>query len=154
MRCRANRRKENGMTCRITDDVLLGGAELDGESGDDETAEGAVELVGVGADKLSISAGGIAASQFCVLGIAILPESEALRVGHLGFALRDGLRESEDNWSAVLRDRAFVRVHNRVSMRATVASSHNNTFLSGKFATKIIKGKCRFYMCHTIIRLA
>ena len=76
---------------------ILCGAELDGERGNDEAAESAVVFVGFGADKTGIGAWQVSVGLLVILSIAVLPEGQTLRVGHLGLALRDRLRESRDN---------------------------------------------------------
>ena len=139
---------------KIGKDLLICGTELEGEGGDDEAAEGAVVLVGIGADKAGIGAGGVAAGEFVVLVIAILPEGESLRVGHLGFALRDGLREGRDDGFAVLRDRTLIRITVRICESAAVAGAHDDTLIFGKLARKMVKRDSRFYFSHSIVRLA
>ena len=103
---------------------------MDGKRGDDEAAESAVIFVGVGTDKTGIGAGWVAAGQFGILGITILPEGESLRVGHLGLALRNSLREGRDDGFAVLGDRSLIRVHDCVSVRATVTGAHDDAFVT------------------------
>ena len=88
-----------------------------------------------------------------VLDVTVLPVREAFGIGHLNLALADGFGEGADGTLAALGKRSGVGVHNSVGMRATVAGAHDDTFFAGEFATKMIKRKCGFNVCHIILRL-
>ena len=78
---------------------------------------------------------------FAVLDVTVLPVSEAFRVGHLRLALPDGLGKSVDSTLAALGKRSGVRVSDCISVRATVASAHDDTFFAREFATEVVKRK-------------
>ena len=115
---------------------------------DDETAEGAIELVGRCAEELGVGASKVLVGGFAVLGIAILPVGEAFGIKHFRLAERDCLGESADGTLSALGKRSGVRVHNCVSVCATVSSAHDDTFFAGEFATEMVKRKGGFYFCH------
>ena len=125
-----------------------------GKGSDDEAAEGAVELVGRCAEESEIGTFDMLVSGFAVLDVTILSVSETLEVGHLYFTLFDSLRESADSTFAALGKRSGVRVSDSVSVRATVAGSHNDTFFTREFTTEVVKWESRFYFSHIIFRLA
>ena len=151
----------------VTKMALIGeiyGFELGGEGGDDEATESAVELVGRSsvrgggrrsgcAEELGIGASKVLVGGFAVLDVTVLPIRETFGVKHFELAERDSLRESADSTLAALGKRSGVRVHDSVSVRATVAGAHDDTFFAGEFATKMIKRKCGFNVCHIILRL-
>ena len=72
------------------------------ERGDDEAAEGAVELVGGCAEELGVGADDVFVSGFAVLDVTILPIREAFGIGHLCFAEAHGFREGADSAFAAL----------------------------------------------------
>ena len=140
----------------------VGGFELGGEGGDDEAAEGAVELVGRAsvrgggrrsrcAEELGIGASEVLLSCLAVLDITVLPIGEADGIGHLGLAKGYGLRESADSTLAALGKRSGVRVGDSVSVGATIAGTHNDTFFAREFATEMVKRKGGFYFSHCIL---
>lgn len=119
-----------------------------GEGSDDEAAEGGIELVGCCAEELGVCAGDVLVSGFAVMDVTVLPISEAFGIGHLGLALTDGLGEGADGTLAALGKRSCVRVCDCISVRATVAGTHDDTFFAREFATEEVKRKGRFYFCH------
>ena len=136
-----------------------------GKGGYDEATEGAVELVGRAsvrgsgrrsgcAEELGVGACDVLVGGFAVLGIAILPISETFGVKHFRLAERDSLGESADSTFTALGKWSGVRVCDCVSVRATVASAHDDTFFAREFATKMVKREGRFYFSHSNIRLA
>ena len=102
-------------------------AELGREGGDDETAEGGIELIRRCAEELGIGSRGVAIRQFAVLGIAILPVCETFEIGHLGFANGYRLREGADGTFAALGERACIWIKDCVGVRTTVAGAHDDT---------------------------
>ena len=106
-------------------------SQLDGKRGDDEATKGNVVLIRLGADEAFVRFGSITFGQLVVLDIPILPVSKAFRVGHLELALLCRLGKSTDNRFAVFRDRAFVRMTIRVRVSTSVASAHNDAFVTG-----------------------
>ena len=128
--------------------MLFCGLQLGGEGGDDEAAEGAVELVGCCAEELGVGAGYVLVSGFAVQDVTVLPIGETFGIGHFGLAKGYCLRESADSTFAALGKWFGVWVGDSVSMRATIAGAHDDAFFTGEFATKMVKRKGGFYMCH------
>ena len=124
------------------------GFELRGKGGDDETSEGGIELVGRCAEELGVGASDVLLSGFTVLDVTVLPISKTVGIGHLGFAKGNRLQESADGTLSALGKRSGVRVADCVSVSATVASTHDDTFFAREFATKMVKRKCGFYFSH------
>ena len=119
-----------------------------GERGNNESAEGAVELVGDSAEEFGVGAGDVFVSGFAVLDVTVLPIGETVGVGHLHFAEADGFGKRADGTFAALGERSGVRVLDCISVRATIAGAHDDAFFTGEFATKMVKRKGGFYMCH------
>ena len=124
------------------------------EGGDDEAAESTIEFVGRCAEELCIGAFYMLVSGFAVLDVTILPIGETLRVGHLYFTLFDSLRESADSTLAALSKWSSVRVSDSVSVRAAVASTHDDMLFAREFAAEMVKRKGWLYFSHMILRLA
>lgn len=101
-----------------------------GEGSDDEAAEGAIELVRCCAEELGVGAFNMFVGGFAVLEVTVLPVSEAFRIGHFRLALTDGFSEGADSTLAALGKRSGVRVGDCVSVRATVASTQDDTFFA------------------------
>lgn len=116
--------------------------------GDDETAEGTVVPVGGRAEKLGIGTSDMAARLPTVSGIAVLPISQAFRIGHLGLALRNRFGERTDGSFAPFGKGTCVRMNDGICLRATVAGTHNNAFRGREFATKMIKREGGLYFSH------
>ena len=134
------------------------------EGGDDEAAEGAVELVGRVsirgsgrrsgcAKELGVGAGEVLVGGTAVLDVTVLPISEAFGVGHLELALADGLGEGADGALAALGKRSGVGVHDSIGVRATVASAHDDAFAGREPATEVIKRKRGLNSCHNSVNL-
>ena len=96
---------------------------------DDEAAECGIELVGGGAEELGVGTGDMFVRGFAVLEISVLPIGETVGIGHLHFAETHGFRERTDGAFAALGKRSGVRVLDCISVRATVAGAHDDTFL-------------------------
>ena len=103
---------------------------MGGEGGDDEAAEGAVELVGGSAENFGIGAGDMFVRGFAVLDVTVLPIGETVRIGHLRFTEAHGFRESADGAFAALGKRSGVRVLDSISVRATVTGAHDDAFVT------------------------
>ncbi len=115
---------------------------------DDEASEGAVELVGRCAEELGVGAGYVFVCGFAVQDVTVLPIGETIWIGHLRFTEAHGFRERADSAFAALGERSGVRVLDCISVRATIAGAHDDAFFTGEFATKMVKRKGGFYMCH------
>ena len=87
-------------------------------------------------------------SGFAVLDVTILPICETVGIRHLHFAETHGFGERTNGAFATLGERSGVRVLDSISVRATVAGAHDDAFFTGEFATKMVKRKGGFYMCH------
>ena len=103
---------------------------MSGERGDDEAAEGAIELVGGCAEELGVGTGDMFVSGFAVLDVTILPIGETVGIGHLRFAETHGFRECADGAFAAFGKRSGVWVLDRISVRATVAGAHDDAFIT------------------------
>ena len=128
--------------------------QLSADRGDDEAAEGGIELVGRCAEELGVGAGKVFVGGFAVPDVTVLPISEAFGVGHLRLTAGDGLGEGADSTLTAFGKRSGVGVLDCVSVRATVAGTHDDTFFAREFATEVVKGEGGFYFCHIILRLA
>ena len=98
--------------------------------GDDEAAEGAIELVGGCAEELGVGASDMFVRGFAVLDVTSLPIGETVGIRHLRFAVVHGFRESADSAFAALGKRSGVRVLDCVSVRTTVAGAHDDAFFT------------------------
>ena len=96
--------------------------------GDDEATESAIELVGSCAEELGIGADYMFVSGFAVLNVTVLPIDEAVGIGHLRFTEAHGFGERADGTFAALGERSGVRVLDCISVRATIAGAHDDTF--------------------------
>jgi len=85
---------------------------------------------------------------FAVLDVTALPIGETIWIGHLRFTEAHGFGEGADSAFAALGERSGVRVLDCISVRATIAGAHDDAFFTGEFATKMVKRKGGFYMCH------
>ena len=101
-----------------------------GEGGNDEAAEGAIELVGGCAEELGVGTGDMFVSGFAVLDVTVLPIGETIWIGHLCFAEAHGFRERADSAFAALGKRSGVRVLDCISVRTTVAGAHDDAFIT------------------------
>ena len=101
-----------------------------GEGGDDEAAEGAIELVGGSAEELGIGAGDVLVGGFAVQDVTVLPIGETVGIRHLHFAETHGFGECADGAFAALGERSGVRVLNCISVGATVAGAHDDAFIT------------------------
>ena len=135
---------------------------MGGKRGYDETTESAVELVGRAsvrgggrrsgcAEEFGVGACDVLVGGFAVQDVTVLPVGETFGVMHFGLAERDSLGESADGTLAALSKRSCVRVGDSVSVGATVAGAHDDTFFAGEFATEMVKRKCGFYFSHCIL---
>ena len=106
------------------------GFELGGKGGDDEATECGIELVRSCAKELLVGTLKVLVCGFAVLDVTILPICEAFRIGHFRFAERDSLREKADSLFAALGKRTGIRVCDSISVRATIAGSHDDTFFA------------------------
>lgn len=128
-----------------------GGFEPGGDGGDDEAAESGVELVRSCTEIFFIGSLSMFTSGSAVLDVTVLPPGEAFGIGHLGFALVDGLGESADGTFAALGERSGVRVHDCVSVGASVACAHDDAFARGESASEVVKRKSRLNFSHSMI---
>jgi len=103
---------------------------LSGEGGDDEATEGAVELVGGSAEKFGIGAGDVFVRGFAVLDVTSLPIGETVGIRHLHFAETHGFGERTNGAFATLGERSGIWVLDCISVRATVASAHDDAFIT------------------------
>ena len=92
---------------------------------DDEAAEGGV---GVGV-RIGIAVGFLA-----VVGVFRFPLRTEFGGVQDDRGLVNRVLESRDSALALGRNRAFIRMFDGISMRATVASAHNNLFFRSEFA--------------------
>ena len=113
--------------------------------GDDEAAEGGLELVGCCAEELGVSADDVFVSGFAVLDVTSLPIGETVGIGHLRFAEAYSFGERADGAFAALGKRSGVRVLDCISVGATVTGAHDDAFFTGEFATKMVKRKGGLY---------
>ena len=97
---------------------------------DDEATEGAVELVGSCAEELSVGSFDVFVSGFAVLDVTVLPIDETFGIGHFRFTEAHGFRERADGTFAALSKRSGVWVCDSISVRATVASAHDDAFFT------------------------
>ena len=95
------------------------------QGADDEAAESGV---GIG---VSV---GIAVGFLAVLGEFLFPLRTEFGGVHDDRGLVDCVLESRDSALAFGRNRTFIRMFDRISMRATIASAHNNLFFRSEFA--------------------
>ena len=98
--------------------------------GDDEAAEGAIELVGRCAEELGVGAGDMFVRGFAVLDVTSLPIGETVGIRHLHFAEAHSFGERADGTFAALGERSGVRVLDCISVRATVAGAHDDAFFA------------------------
>ena len=119
-----------------------------GEGGDDEATESAIELIRSCSKVFEVGASYVFVSGFAVLDVTVLPIGETVWIGHLRFTEAHGFRERADGTFATLGERSGIWVLDCISVRATVAGAHDDVFFTGEFATKMVKRKGGFYMCH------
>ena len=95
------------------------------EGADDEATESGV---GIG---VSIR---IAVGFLAVVCVFLLPLGTEFGGVQDDRGLVDRVLESRDSALAFGRNRTFIRMFDRISMRATIASAHNNLVVRGEFA--------------------
>ena len=115
---------------------------------DDETTKSTIELVGCCAEEFGIRTSDVLVSSFAVLDVTILPIGETVGIGHLSFAEAHGFGERADSAFAAFSERSCIRVLDSISVRATVAGAHDDAFITGEFATEMVKREGWFYFCH------
>ena len=64
--------------------------------------------------------------------------------------LVDRVLESRDSALAFGRNRTFIRMFNRISMRATIASAHNNLFFRSEFTRHGVERMRESGACHRV----
>ena len=121
---------------------------MGGEGGDDEATESAIELIRSCSKVFEVGASYVFVGSFAVLKIAVLPTGETVGIGHLRLAEADGFGKRADGAFAALGKRSGIGVLDSISVRATVAGAHDDTFFTRKFATEMVKRKGGFYFCH------
>lgn len=103
---------------------------MSGERGNDEAAEGAIELVGGCAEELGVGADDVFVRGFAVLDVTVLPIGKAVRIGHLRFAEAHSFGECADGAFATLGERSGIWVLDCISVRATVTGAHDDAFVT------------------------
>ena len=76
---------------------------------------------------------GIAVGFLAVGSVFLLPLGTEFGGVQDDRGLVDRVLESRDSALAFGRNRTFIRMSNRISMRATIASAHNNLFFRSEF---------------------
>ena len=111
------------------------------QGADDEAAEGGV---GVGV-RIGITVGFLA-----VVGVFLLPLGTEFGGVQDDRGLVNRVLESRDSALAFGRNRTFIRMFNRISMRATIASAHNNLFFRSEFARHGVERVSEGGACHRV----
>ena len=101
------------------------------EGADDEAAESGIRI------RVSV---GIAVGLLAICGIFLFPLRAEVGGVHDDRGLLDRLCERRDSLLARGRKRAFIRVFDYISMRATVAGAHNNLVVGSEFARHGVEG--------------
>ena len=101
------------------------------QGADDEAAESGV---GIG---VSV---GIAVGFLAVGSVFLFPLGTEFGGVQDDRGLVDCVLESRDSALAFGRNRTFIRMFDRISMRATIASAHNNLFFRSEFARYGVEG--------------
>ena len=101
------------------------------EGADDEATESGIRI-GV---RIRIAVGFLA-----IVGVFLFPLGTEFGGVQDDRGLVDCVLESRDSALAFGRNRTFVRVFDYISMRATVASAHNNLVVRGEFARYGVEG--------------
>ena len=111
------------------------------EGADDEATESGV---GIG---VSV---GIAVGFLAVGSEFLLPLSTEFGSVQDDRGLVNRVLESRDSALAFGRNRTFIRMFNRISMRATIASAHNNLVVRGEFARHGVERMRESGACHRV----
>ena len=127
------------MQIKLYFDVILLFSGVD-QGADDEAAEGGVRI-GV---CIGITVGFLA-----VVSVFLLPFGAEFGGVQNDRSLVDCVLESRDSALAFGRNRTFIRMFNRISMRATIASAHNNLFFGSEFARHGVEWVSEGGACHT-----
>ena len=110
------------------------------EGANDEAAEGGV---GVG---IRI---GIAVGFLAVVGVLLFPLGTEFGGIHYDRGLFDRLCERRNSLLARGRKRTFIRMFDYISMRATVAGTHDNLIGGTEFARHGVEGMREGCSCHS-----
>ena len=111
------------------------------EGADDEATESGV---GIG---VSV---GIAVGFLAVGSVFLLPLGTEFGGVQDDRGLVDRVLESRDSALAFGRNWTFIRMFNRISMRATIASAHNNLFFRSEFARHGVERMRESGACHRV----
>ena len=130
MRCGANRQRNSKELFRGVD-----------ERADDEAAESGIRI-GV---RIRIAVGFLA-----VVCVFLLPLSTEFGGVHDDRGLFDCLSKRRNSLLARGRKRTFIRVFNYISMRATVAGTHDNLIGGTEFARHGVEGMRESCTCHRV----
>ena len=130
MRCGANGQKAH--------EVLFSGMD---EGADDEAAESGIRI------RVSVR---IAVGFLAVVGVFLFPLSTEFGGVHDDRGLFDCLCERRNSLLARGRKRAFIRVFDYISMRATVAGTHDNLIGGAEFARHGVEGMRESGACHRV----
>ena len=111
------------------------------QGADDEAAEGGV---GVGV-RIGITVGFLA-----VVGVFLLPLSTEVGGVQDDRGLVDCVLKSRDGALALGSNRTFIRMFDSISMRATVAGTHDNLFFGSEFARHGVEWVSESGACHRV----
>ena len=111
------------------------------EGADDEATESGV---GIG---VSV---GIAVGFLAVGSVFLLPFGTEFGSVQDDRGLVNRVLESRDSALAFGRNRTFIRMFDRISMRATIASAHNNLFFRSEFARHGVERMRESGACHRV----
>ena len=111
------------------------------EGADDEAAESGIRI------RVSV---GIAGGLLAVCGIFLFPLDTEFGGIHDNRGLFDRLCERRNSLLARGRKRAFIRVFDYISMRATVARAHDNLIGRAEFARDGVKRMRESSACHRV----
>ena len=111
------------------------------QGADDEAAESGIRI------RVSV---GIAVGFLAVGGVFLLPFGTEFGGVHDDRGLFDRLCKRRDSLLARGRKRAFIRVFDYISMRATVARAHDNLIGRAEFARHGVEGMRESGACHSV----
>ena len=93
---------------------------------------------------------GIAVGFLAVVGVFRFPLRTEFGGVHYDRGLVDSVLKSRDGALALGSNRTFIRMFDSISMRATVAGTHDNLFFGSEFARHGVKGMRESGACHRV----